>query len=290
LEVRKAVIPAAGLGIRFLPVTKSLPKEMLPLVDKPIIQYIVEEVVASGLENILIVTGRGKRAIEDYFDQSPDLERHLTQKGKHDLLKIVRELGELVDMHYIRQKEPRGLGHAVFCARKFVGEEPFAVLLGDDLIYHKSPCLKQMLTLFTQVQATILAVQEVPPQDVNKYGILDAQLIQPGVYQVNDLVEKPDPAAAPSRLAIMGRYIITPQIFELLAHTPPGAGGEIQLTDALRELKQTQPIYGLAFEGQRYDVGDKLGYLKATIDFALTHHPDLKEEFTAYLSQITAKL
>ncbi|GAB6274444.1 MAG: UTP--glucose-1-phosphate uridylyltransferase GalU [Peptococcaceae bacterium] len=290
MEVRKAVVPAAGLGVRFLPVTKSLPKEMLPLVDKPIIQYIIEEVVASGLENILVVTGRGKRAIEDYFDQSPDLEIHLTQKGKHDLLKIVRELGELVDIHYVRQKEPRGLGHAVFCARKFVGEEPFAVLLGDDLIYHEIPCLKQMLALYTQVQATILAVQEVPAQDVNKYGILDARLIQPGVYLVNDLVEKPDPATAPSRLAIMGRYIITPQIFELLAHTPPGAGGEIQLTDALRELKQTQPIYGLAFKGQRYDVGDKLGYLKATIDFALAHHPDLKEEFAAYLLQITAQL
>lgn len=290
MEVRKAVIPAAGLGVRFFPVTKSLPKEMLPLVDKPIIQYIIEEAVASGLENILVVTGRGKRAIEDYFDQSPDLERHLTQKGKHDLLKIVRELGELVDIHYVRQKEPRGLGHAVFCARKFVGEEPFAVLLGDDLICHEIPCLKQMLALYTQVQATILAVQEVPAQDVNKYGILDARLIQPGVYQVNDLVEKPDPATAPSRLAIMGRYIITPQIFELLARTPPGAGGEIQLTDALRELKQTQPIYGLAFKGKRYDVGDKLGYLKATIDFALAHHPDLKEEFAAYLLQITAQL
>lgn len=289
MEVCKAVIPAAGLGVRFLPITKSLPKEMLPLVDKPIIQYIIEEIVASSLDNILIITSREKRAIENYFDKSPSLENHLTQKRKNDLLNITQDVSELVDIHYTRQKEPRGLGHAVLCAQKFVGKEPFAVLLGDDIIRSKTPCLRQMLALYAEVKATILAVKEVPVQDVSKYGIIDARLVRPGVYQVNDLVEKPDPANAPSRLAIMGRYIIMPQIFDILSHTPPGAGGEIQLTDALRELKQKQPVYGLAFEGHRYDVGDKLGYLKAIIAFALDH-PDLKEEFSVYLQQINTQL
>ncbi|MFZ5591655.1 MAG: UTP--glucose-1-phosphate uridylyltransferase GalU, partial [Bacillota bacterium] len=269
MKIRKAIIPAAGLGVRFLPATKAQPKEMLPIVDKPTIQYIIEEAVNSGIEDILIITGRHKRAIEDHFDKSPDLEAHLSSKSKWDLLDIVRQISEMAEICYVRQKEPLGLGHAVYCARKYVGNEPFAVLLGDDVIASPVPCLRQMLDLYDETGASVIAVQEVAPSDVSKYGILDAVPERSRVYRVRDLVEKPPADQAPSRLAIMGRYVLTPRIFDILAETRPGAGGEIQLTDALRGLVREQPMYGLAYHGKRYDVGDKLGYLQATVEFAL---------------------
>lgn len=287
--IRKAVIPAAGLGVRFLPATKAQPKEMLPIVDIPTIQYIVEEAVNSGIEDLMIITGRNKRAIEDHFDKSPALEEELRRKNKHALLELVRDISELIEIHYIRQKEPRGLGHAVYCARKFIGQEPFAVLLGDDVVRSKTPCLKQLIELYGEMPGTILAVQEVPEADVSKYGILDAEKVREGVFRVRDLVEKPAPGEAPSRLAIMGRYIISPRVFEILADTPPGAGNEIQLTDALRVLCREEPVYGLAFKGQRFDVGDKLGYLKATVEFALDR-PDLTREFAEYLKEVVQDL
>jgi len=284
-KVRKAVIPAAGRGLRFLPATKAQPKEMLPIVDKPAIQYIVEEAVGSGIDQILIITGSTKRAIEDHFDKNLELEAHLKAKGKKDLLELVQDISELVDLHYIRQKEQLGLGHAVYYARQFIGEEPFGVLLGDDIIQSETPCLQQLTKLYDEVQASVLAVMEVPEQDVNKYGILDAVEERPGVYRVLDLVEKPPVDKAPSRLAIMGRYVLEPDIFPILADTKPGAGGEIQLTDALRVLCRTRPIYGLAFEGKRYDIGDKLGYLKATVEFALGR-PELATAFREYLHSL----
>lgn len=285
MRIKKAIIPAAGLGVRFLPATKAQPKEMLPLVDKPTIQYIVEEAIASGIEDILIVTGRNKRAIEDHFDKSWELEFQLDHKQKHELLGMVRDISEMVDIHYIRQKEPLGLGHAIYCARKFIGDDPFAVLLGDDIIRSKTPCLKQMINLYEEQLYSVVAVQEVPEDDVNKYGIVDAILERPGVYRIHDLVEKPDPAEAPSRLAVMGRYILSPRIFDILAMTKPGSGGEIQLTDALKVLVQAEAIYGCCFTGRRYDVGDKLGYLQATVELAL-ERPELGEKFRAYLKQL----
>lgn len=289
MRVTKAVIPAAGLGVRFLPATKAQPKEMLPVVDKPVIQYIVEEAVNSGIENILIVTGQGKKAIEDHFDKSQVLEEHLQEKGKLALLNLVREISQIADLHYVRQKEPRGLGHAIYCARRFVGDEPFAVLLGDDLVRSEKPCLKQLLELYDEVQSTVLAVKEVPAADVSKYGILDADFLREGVYYIRDLVEKPPVDQAPSRLAIMGRYVINPAIFPILEKTPPGQGGEIQLTDALRVLSKEEPLYGINFEGRRYDVGDKLGYLMATVEFALDY-PDLGKDFQLYLKQLVNTL
>jgi UTP--glucose-1-phosphate uridylyltransferase len=284
-KVRKAIIPAAGRGLRFLPATKAQPKEMLPIVDKPAIQYIVEEAVGSGIEQLLIITGSTKRAIEDHFDKNVELEAHLKAKGKKDLLELVQDISDLVDLHYIRQKEQLGLGHAVYYARQFIGEEPFGVLLGDDIVQSKTPCLQQLTELYDEVQSSVLAVMEVPEQDVNKYGILDAVEEKPGVYRVLDLVEKPPVGKAPSRLAIMGRYVLEPGIFPILADTKPGAGGEIQLTDALRVLCREKPIYGLAFEGKRYDVGDKLGYLKATVEFALGR-PELAAGFREYLQSL----
>lgn len=288
MRIKKAIIPAAGLGVRFLPATKAQPKEMLPIVDKPTIQYIIEEAVASGIEDILIITGRHKRAIEDHFDKSPSLEAQLSSKGKNDLLEIVRSISEMVEICYVRQKEPRGLGHAVYCARKFIGNEPFAVLLGDDIVRSKTPCLRQLMDLYDETGSSVIAVQEVAPKDVNKYGILDPDKVRESVYKIKDLVEKPAPERAPSRLGIMGRYIITPRVFEILAETKPGAGGEIQLTDALKVLCREEPMYGLAFRGQRFDVGDKLGYLKAMVEFALDR-PDLGEEFAAYLKDIAER-
>lgn len=285
MRIKKAVIPAAGLGVRFLPATKALPKEMIPIVDKPTIQYIIEEAVNSGIEDILIITGRNKKAIEDHFDKSLNLENHLRRKGKQDLLDIVEKTAGLAEIHYIRQKEPRGLGHAIYCARRFVGDEPFAVLLGDDIVSSEVPCLRQMMDLYEELQASVIGVKEVPPGDVSKYGILDAEPVRDNVYRIHDLVEKPAPEAAPSRLAIMGRYIIEPEIFEILARTAPGAGGEIQLTDALKVLASQRPMYGLIFDGNRYDVGDKLGYLKAMVEFAL-ERPDLAEEFRQYLHDL----
>lgn len=285
MRVKKAVIPAAGLGVRFLPATKAQPKEMIPVVDKPAIQYIIEETVASGLKDILLVTGLNKRAIEDHFDRAPWLEEHLRTKGKNELLQLVQDLNELAYLHSVRQNEPRGLGHAVWCARHYVGREPFAVLLGDDIVRGSVPALKQLLDLYEQEGATVLGVQEVPAADVSKYGILDAEEIRPGVFRVRGLVEKPSPERAPSRLAIMGRYVITPAIMPILEQTPPGAGGEIQLTDALARLLKEEPVYGLVFEGRRYDIGDRLGYLRATVEFALDRE-DTGPAFRRYLRDL----
>jgi UTP--glucose-1-phosphate uridylyltransferase len=287
--VKKAIIPAAGLGVRFLPATKAQPKEMLPIVDKPTIQYIIEEAVASGIEDILIITGSNKRAIEDHFDKSHVLEMQLQLKGKTDLLKTVQDISNLAEIYYIRQKEPLGLGHAVYCARSFIKNEPFAVLLGDDIVSSTKPCLKQLMELYEEVQAPVLGIKEVPLEDVDKYGILEAEPVRPQVYKVSDLVEKPEPHEAPSRLAVMGRYIINPGIFDILENTKPGAGGEIQLTDALRVQGQAEGMYGLVFDGRRYDVGDKMGYLKATVEFALGRK-DLKEVFSQYIRGIAENL
>lgn len=285
MKVRKAIIPAAGLGTRFLPATKAQPKEMLPIVDKPTIQYIIEEAVASGIEEILIITGRNKRAIEDHFDKSVELELDLESKHKDDLLKLVQDISNMAQIHYIRQKEPRGLGHAIYCARTFVGDEPFAVMLGDDVVDNDVPCLKQMIDVYDEYKTTVLGVQQVLKKDVNKYGIVKGKFIEDGVYKVKDLVEKPDIDKAPSDIAILGRYIITPRIFEILEHTQPGKGGEIQLTDALKELLAMEAMYAYTFKGKRYDVGDKLGFLQATVEFALKRD-DIKNEFFNYLRNI----
>ncbi|WP_326497909.1 UTP--glucose-1-phosphate uridylyltransferase GalU [Clostridium sp. ZS2-4] len=285
MKVKKAIIPAAGLGTRFLPATKAQPKEMLPIVDKPTIQYIIEEAVASGIEEILIITGRNKRAIEDHFDKSIELENQLEAKGKKELLNMVTDISNLVDIYYVRQKEPKGLGHAINCARTFVGDEPFAVMLGDDVVDSDVPCLKQLIDCFNEYKTSILGVQEVPANDVSKYGIVKGMHIEDRIYKVKDLVEKPKVEEAPSNVAILGRYIITPQIFKILDETKPGKSGEIQLTDALRTLIKQEAMYAYDFEGRRYDVGDKLGFLKATVEFALKRQ-ELKEEFMKYLSTL----
>lgn len=258
MKVRKAIIPAAGLGTRFLPATKAQPKEMLPIVDKPTIQYIIEEAIESGIEEILIITGRNKRAIEDHFDRSIELELSLEKKNKKELLELVRNISNMVNIHYVRQKEPKGLGHAIYCAKSFVGNEPFAVLLGDDVVYAKKPCLKQMIEAYDEYKTTILGVQEVAKEDVSKYGIVEGKYIDGRVYKVYDLIEKPSIDEAPSNIAILGRYIINPNIFDILEHTKPGKGGEIQLTDALKELAKHEAMYAYNFEGRRYDVGNKL--------------------------------
>lgn len=285
-KIKKAVIPAAGLGTRFLPVTKAQPKEMLPIVDKPTIQYIIEEAVASGIEEILIITGRNKNCIEDHFDKSVELELELEKSGKQEMLKLVREISDMVDIHYIRQKEPKGLGHAISCAKTFVGNEPFAVLLGDDLVYNnEKPCLKQLMDCYNEYNTSILGVQTVDAKDVDKYGIIKGIHIEGRVYKVRGLVEKPVVEEAPSNIAILGRYIITPQIFKILEETKPGRGGEIQLTDALSKLIDEEAIYAYEFEGTRYDVGDKLGFLKATVEYALRRE-DLRDEFKEYLNSL----
>ncbi|MEK8131938.1 UTP--glucose-1-phosphate uridylyltransferase GalU [Paenibacillus filicis] len=282
MRVRKAIIPAAGLGTRFLPATKAQPKEMLPIVDKPAIQYIVEEAISSGIEDIIIVTGRNKRAIEDHFDKSVELEAVLEEKGNHELLKMVQSISNLTDVHYIRQKQPLGLGHAVLCARKFIGNEPFAVLLGDDIIQSEPPCLKQMMDLFDQTGTSVIGTQEVPWEDVNKYGILSPAKDSSAFAWIEDLIEKPEREAAPSNQAIIGRYILMPEIFDILEHSGPGRGGEIQLTDALRILNEQQRMVMHSITGRRYDVGDKLGYIEATIEMAL-ERDELKGPLEAYL-------
>jgi len=285
MKVKKAIIPAAGLGTRFLPATKALPKEMLPIVDKPTMQYIIEEAVASGIEEILIITGRNKKSIEDHFDKSVELELELENKHKDDLLKEVRDISNMVNIHFIRQKEPKGLGHAINCARAFVGNEPFAVMLGDDIVDAKTPCLKQLMDCFEEKNVSILGVQEVAKENVDKYGIVDGVEISDRVYKVNNLVEKPGVDVAPSNIAILGRYIITPEIFDILDNTLPGKGGEIQLTDALKTLISKQEMYAYVFEGRRYDVGDKLGFLEATVEFALKRD-ELKVPFMKYLQTL----
>jgi UTP--glucose-1-phosphate uridylyltransferase len=290
MRIRKAVFPAAGLGTRFLPATKAQPKEMLPLVDKPIIQYGVEEALAAGCDQIIIITGRGKTAIEDHFDVSYELEKMLEERGKTDLLKIVRQISDMIHVSYVRQKEALGLGHAVLMARELVGPEPFAVLLADDVIDAQKPCLKQMMEVFEETQASVIAAQEVNGPAISAYGVLDAERIEGKfngrLYGVKNLVEKPKLQDAPSNLAIIGRYILTPKIFETLEHTPHGAGGELQLTDGLRGLLSAgEKVYGYTFEGKRHDAGDKLGFLKATVEFALKR-PDMRKEFGDYLKSL----
>ncbi|WP_017726207.1 UTP--glucose-1-phosphate uridylyltransferase GalU [Halalkalibacterium ligniniphilum] len=288
MKVKKAIIPAAGLGTRFLPATKAQPKEMLPIVDKPTIQYIVEEAVASGIEDILIITGRGKRAIEDHFDKVVELEEELKKSGKEVLLRSVQQSTDLLDIHYIRQKKPAGLGHAVYCARKFIGDEPFAVLLGDDIVKSDDkPCLQQMMELYEEHESPIIGVQEVADEEVERYGIVDCEPYGKGIHKVKRLVEKPKRAEAPTNIAIMGRYILTPDIFDVLATTAPGKSNEIQLTDALQTLSEQRQVLAYEFQGTRYDVGEKLGFIKTTIEFALDRD-DLKEDMKHYLQELVA--
>ncbi|MGI6174583.1 MAG: UTP--glucose-1-phosphate uridylyltransferase GalU [Christensenellales bacterium] len=285
MKIKKAVIPAAGLGTRFLPATKAQPKEMLPIVDKPTIQYIVEEAIASGIEEILIITGRSKRAVEDHFDESPELVMELKNKNKPDLLRIVEDISNMAEIFYIRQKQAKGLGHAVYCAKTFVGNEPFAIMLGDDIVHSQKPALQQLMEVYERYDASVLGVQRVPLSQTDKYGIVSySQQTAQNVFRVHDLVEKPA-QNPPSDMAIMGRYIVTPQIFSVLEHTSAGHSGEIQLTDALRGLLQKEPIYACVFEGRRYDVGDRIGFLRATVEFALRRE-DLKEEFADYLKKL----
>ncbi|WP_315067202.1 UTP--glucose-1-phosphate uridylyltransferase GalU [uncultured Clostridium sp.] len=287
-KIKKAIIPAAGLGTRFLPATKAQPKEMLPIVDKPTIQYIIEEAIASGIEEILIVTGRNKKCIEDHFDKSVELEMELEKNNKDELLELVKDISDMVDIHYIRQKEPRGLGHAIYCAKSFVGDEPFAILLGDDIVHtekNQKPCLKQLMDCYDEYNTSILGVQNVDPENVSKYGIVDGIQIEDRLWKVKGLVEKPSKEDTPSNTAILGRYIVTPKIFEILENTKPGKGNEIQLTDALLELIKNEAMYAYNFEGKRYDVGDKLGFLEATVEYAL-RKPELKDEFIEYLRSV----
>lgn len=285
-KIRKAIIPAAGLGTRFLPATKAQPKEMLPIVDKPTIQYIIEEAIESGIEEILIITGRNKKCIEDHFDKSVELEMELAKNHKDELLELVQDISDMVDIYYIRQKEPKGLGDAINCAKAFVGNEPFAILLGDDIVYNEEvPCLKQLINCYNEYKTSVLGVQSVDPKNVSKYGIVDGIQIEDRICKVRGLVEKPSIEEAPSNTAILGRYIVTPKIFEILDNTKPGKGNEIQLTDALLELLNEEAMYAYNFEGKRYDVGDKLGYLQATVEYAL-RKPELKDHFTNYLKGI----
>lgn len=282
-SIKKAVIPAAGLGTRFLPATKAQPKEMLPIVDTPAIQYIVEEAIVSGIEEILIITGRNKRSIEDHFDRSLELELQLKAQGKYDQLKMIEAISN-IQVHFVRQKEAKGLGHAVLCARQFIGDEPFAVLLGDDLVDAKVPALAQLIQAYEDMGGSILGVQRVATEEVSRYGIVQPKSIKPNVWQALDLVEKPNPEDAPSELAVLGRYILTPAIFELLEKTEPGAGGEIQLTDAIGRLGAKETVFAYAFEGRRYDIGDKEGYLEATVEYALKR-PELRDAFLSYLTR-----
>ena len=289
-RIKKAVIPAAGFGTRFLPATKATPKEMLPIVDKPTIQYIVEEALASGIEEILIISGHAKRAIEDHFDSAPVLERELEEKGKDDLLAIVRETAD-INVHYIRQKKMRGLGDAILCAKSFMAGEPFAVLLGDDVVYAdaakgQQPALRQLIDIYDAYGGSVLGCQQVAQEKVSSYGIVAGKEIADSkLLKVSDMIEKPELSEAPSNIAVLGRYIISPTIFELLEHTAPGKGGEVQLTDALKQLALVEPVWAYCFEGKRYDVGDKLGFLKATVEFAL-RRPDLGGPFRSYLEEL----
>jgi len=289
MRINKAVVPAAGLGTRFLPATKAQPKEMLPLVYKPAIQYIVEEAAASGIQSLLIVTGRGKRAIEDHFDYAPELEAFLRAKGETKLAEEIRRVTELLSLHYVRQKEPKGLGHAVLCARDFVGEEFFAVMLGDDVIFADPPALRQLMEIHEETGGSVVAVMEVPKEEVGRYGIIAGEGVRPGLWRVEGLVEKPSPNEAPSNLAVIGRYILSPKVFEILRETKPGRGGEIQLTDALNVLCQEEPLHAYAFQGKRFDVGEKLGYMMAQVELALLH-PEIGQAFREYLRTLCQTL
>jgi UTP--glucose-1-phosphate uridylyltransferase len=288
MKVRKAIIPAAGLGTRFLPATKAQPKEMLPIVDKPTIQYIVEEAVQSGIEDILVISGRGKRAIEDHFDKSYELEETLFKKEKYEKLEEIQSISNLANIHYVRQKEPRGLGHAIHCASSFIGDEPFAVLLGDDIVKSETPCIKQLIDVYEQYHSSVLGVQEVDRHEVSKYGIIHPiknNTLKKDVLSLASVVEKPAVENAPSNYAIMGRYILTPEIFDILATLPPGSGNEIQLTDAIEKLNENETVLAYNFQGKRYDVGDKFGFVKATIDFSL-ERPDLCNSVEEYLRDV----
>lgn len=289
MKVRKAVIPAAGLGTRFLPATKALAKEMLPIIDKPTIQYIVEEAKKSGIEDILVVTGKGKRPIEDHFDSVPELEQNLKDKGKTELLKLVEQTTD-INLYFIRQSHPRGLGDAVLMAKDFVGDEPFVVMLGDDIMEDKVPLTKQLMDRYDDTHASTLAVMKVPHQEVNKYGVIDpAAQTKPGLYDVKRFVEKPTVDKAPSDLAIIGRYLLTPEIFSMLETQKPGAGNEIQLTDAIDRLNKIQRVFAHKFKGDRFDVGYKFGYLKTSIEFGL-RHPEVKDDLSAYIKELSKKL
>ena len=289
-KVRKAVFPAAGLGTRFLPATKAMPKEMLPVVDKPLIQYGVEEALHSGIQNIIIVTGRGKSSIEDHFDVSFELEHLLESKNKTDLLSMVRGISDMIDVSYVRQKEALGLGHAILRAKELVGNEPFAAVLSDDVLASETPCIRQLLDVYEYYGASVLALMEVPKEQISAYGVVDAEPVsdngrQGRLFRIRNMVEKPKAADAPSNLAIIGRYILTPEIFQCVETIEPGSGGEIQLTDALKYMLRNRPIYGLQFEGKRYDAGDKLGFLKATVEFAMSRQ-DLGGPFREYLKSL----
>lgn len=285
MSIKKAIIPAAGLGTRFLPATKAQPKEMLPILDKPTIQYIVEEAVASGIEEILIITGRNKKSIEDHFDKSVELENELKNRHKDELLKLVQNISNMVNIYYIRQKEPRGLGHAISLAKSFVDDSPFAVMLGDDIVDSSTPCLKQLINCYDKYKTSILGVQPVKKEAISKYGIVSGNEIEENVYKVNDMIEKPKIEDAPSNIAILGRYIITPEIFKILEQTKPDKSNEIQLTDALRELSKHEAMYAYSFEGKRFDAGDKFGFLQANIHYALKQD-NLKKQLLDYMSTI----
>ncbi len=287
-QIRKAIIPAAGLGTRFLPATKAQPKEMLPIVDKPAIQYIIEEAVESGIEEILIITGRNKRSIEDHFDRSIELELQLKEQGKYDLLGLIEDISK-VTIHFIRQKEAKGLGHAVLCAKQFVGNEPFAVMLGDDIVDAEVPCLKQLMDVYKDCHGSILGVQEVAKDKVSSYGIVNPKAVKHNIWQAIDLIEKPLAEEAPSQLAVLGRYILEPEVFEFLEKTEPGRGNEIQLTDAICHLAVDHRVYAYNFKGRRYDIGDKQGYLEATVEYALKR-PDLRDKFLTYLTKTVGPL
>jgi UTP--glucose-1-phosphate uridylyltransferase len=287
MKIRKAIIPAAGLGTRFLPATKAQPKEMLPIVDKPTIQYIVEEAVASGIEEIIIIIGRGKRSIEDHFDKSYELEDALLKKHKLAILEEVQNISSLANIYYVRQKEALGLGHAILCAQSFIGNEPFAVLLGDDIVMSETPCLKQIINVFEYCNSSVVAIQSVPDSDVSKYGIIKPKggNLEPNLFYIDSLVEKPSKDEAPSNYAIMGRYVLRPEIFDVLAKLPAGHSGELQLTDAINELNKRQAILAYNFEGKRYDIGDKIGFIKATMDFALQRE-DTRDDVIEYLKEV----
>ncbi len=285
MGLKKAIIPAAGLGTRFLPATKASPKEMLPIVDKPAIQYVIEEAKSAAIESILIITGRGKEAIENHFDYSYELQNILEERGKKEEVEIVKKIADMADFFYVRQKEALGLGHAVLCAKNWVSKEPFAVFLGDDIIISKTPCIKQMIEVFEEKKATVLGVVEVDKKDTSKFGIVKGKEINDSLIEVSEIVEKPEPAKAPSTTAVIGRYILTPQIFDELEKTEPGVGGEIQLTDAIKSLMKKEKVFAYRFKGKRYDIGDKFGFLQATVEIAL-QRKDLGKEFKKYLKQL----
>ncbi|HHY12089.1 MAG TPA: UTP--glucose-1-phosphate uridylyltransferase GalU [Firmicutes bacterium] len=288
MSIKKAIFPVAGLGTRFLPVTKAQPKEMLPIVDKPAIQYVVEEAVQSGIDDFLFITGKDKRPLEDYFDHSGELEHHLKNQGKTELLELVQSIACMCQIYYVRQKKPLGLGHAVWCAKQHIGDEYFAVLLGDDIVDSGKPCLKQMIEVYDEAKKPVVAIRRVPREDVSSYGVIAGKPLGGGLWEISDLVEKPRPEDAPSDLAVIGRYILPPQIFPVLENLEPGRAGEIQLTDALRVLAQDEPIIGYEFQGIRYDVGTPKGLLIATVEMALSRD-DLGEDFERYLAQLVRK-